>query len=289
MAWQQVYDFILGKVEAFRQRIDVDEENREHEFAVEAWSQIDRSRAEKALQRIAQTVDAVLADEIIRTPSGRAFVPERFLVFLNTTDERDWQGAKLEFIRRELAEIILNEARRRAGEHNLTADKIAIEFRVDATLDADEMRVSAVYDDARELTFFTNNEKTEVFGTENLVRAANSRDEKTEIGAAGEPLYSIEIWENGKHAATIPVYKPLVTIGRGTSGYPVDVPLRKAAVSRRHAAIEIDKDFNFAITHTGANPTILDGQELPPNHKTPFQAEQKIRIGEFELQIKQNG
>lgn len=286
MSWQQVYEFISEKVEAFRRRIDVDEENREHEFAVEAWSAIEQSRAEKALQRIAQTVDAALADEIIRTPSGKAFVPEKFLVFLNTTDERDWQGAKREFIRHELAEIILSEARRRAGEHNLTADKIAIEFRVDATLDADEMRVSAVYSDERELTFFTNNEKTEVFGRSESPHASGG--EKTETGEPNVPLYSIEVWENGKHAATIPIYKQAATIGRGTSGYPVDVPLRKAAVSRRHATIEIDENKQFSITHIGANPTVLDNHELPPNHKTNVSDEQKIRIGEFELQIKKS-
>jgi len=236
------------------------------------------------LQRIAQTVDAVLADEIIRTPSGRAYIPEQFVVFLNPTDERAWQGGKREFIRHELAEIILTEARRRAGEHELTTDKIVIEFRVDATLEDDELRVSAVYHDRHELTIFANDEKTFVSGFASA-RAANS-SEKTEINLSAEPLYSVEVWENGKHAATVPVYKSVATIGRGTNSFPVDVPLRSHAVSRRHAVSEVDENKDFWLLHGGANPTVLGGRELPPNVKTPLLDQQKINIGEFELQIK---
>lgn len=280
--WAEIYEFISGKVEAFRRRIDVDDENREHEFALEARRAIEQSRAERALQRIAQTVDSVLADEIIRTPSGKAFVPEHFIVFLNPQDERDWQGAKREFIRRELAEIIMTEARRRAGEHALTTDNLEIEFRVDATLDDDEMRVSAVYGDKQELTFFTNNEKTEVFGREDLPGASG---EKTETNFQTESLFAVDVWENGKHQNTIQIYKPMAVVGRGTSSFPVDVPLRKAAVSRRHAVVEFEND-EFFITHIGANPTILDDQELPPNAKTRFDTQQKIKICDFELQVR---
>ena len=270
------------KLEAVRKFIDVeDAEASAGSFAFDAYRSIEQSRSEQFLQRIAQAIDAVLRDEIIRTPTGKAFVPERFIVFLNPTDERALQGKKREFVRQELAHIIFEEARRRAADNELTAEKIEIEFRLDGTLEADELRVSAIFEDSRELTVVTDNEKTVVFGEQNF---------KTILGkntqTANEPLYKIEIWENEKQTAAIPVYKQTATIGRGTSSLPVEIPLRTAAVSRRHAVLEKDENGKFWITHIGANPTLLGGVELAQNVKTPLDENQKIEICGYTLGIK---
>lgn len=285
MAWSDFYKYLTEKLESFRQLIDVEDQPEEsaERLAFEAERNIEQSRAERALQRIALAVDALLIEEIIRTPSGKAYVPEKFVVFLNPEDDRDWQGKKREFVQQELSEIILAEAKARAGDNELVIDKIEIEFRVDATLDVKLVRVLAVSENNRELTVVADNEKTFVVAERREQKEPTVFDEQP----ADEPLYSVEIRQHGKLNVTVPIYKHRAIVGRGTAKMQADVSLREVAVSRRHAVIDFEENGKFSITHNGANPTIVGGAPLMPKIKTPFSPEQSIEIADFELKIKQ--
>ncbi|MDQ4122789.1 MAG: FHA domain-containing protein [Acidobacteriota bacterium] len=284
MAWGDLYKYISEKLESLRHFIDADEppEDRADRLAFEAERSILQSRAERALQRIAMAVDALLAEEIIRTPSGKAYVPEKFVVFLNPQDDRDWQGRKREFVQQELSQMILAEAEKRAGNSELITKNIEIELRVDGTLETNLVRVQAVLENNRELTVVADNEKTFV--------VADMREPKEPTGfeeiPADEPFYSVEIRQDGKLKITVPVYKRRAIIGRGMANLPADVPLRESAISRRQAVLELDENGKFWITHAGANPTFVSDEPLVPKIKTPLAPEQTIKMGDFELRIK---
>ena len=284
MAWTDFYNYVSEKLEQVREWIDTDDvpEERANEFALAASDNLQQSRAERALQRIVMAIDALLAEEIIRTPTGKAYVPERFVVFLNPSDDGDWQGRKREFVQQELAGMILEEARNRAGSHELITKEIDIEFRVDGTLEPNLVRVQAVLENNRELTVVADNEKT-------FVVADNREPQETvftEEQPSDKPLYSIEIWQDEKLKAVVPIYKRLAVIGRGTAKMPADIPLRDAAVSRRHAVLERDETGKFWITHNGANPTVVGENELAPKIKTPLAPEHPIEIGDSRLKVK---
>jgi hypothetical protein len=284
MAWGDLYKYISEKLESLRHLIDVEDqpEERADRLAIEAERSIRQSRAERALQRIAMAVDALLAEEIIRTPSGKAYVPEKFVVFLNPQDDRDWQGRKREFVQQELSEMILVEAEKRAGNSELITKNIEIELRVDGTLENHLVRVQAVLENNRELTVVADNEKTFVVADQRELKEPTVFEETP----ADEPFYSVEIRQEGKLKVSVPVYKRHAIVGRGTANLPADVPLRESAISRRHAVLELDENGKFWITHAGANPTIVGDDPLIPKIKTPIAPEQTIKMGDFELKIK---
>lgn len=282
MNWRELFDYISGKLNAARQAIDVEPEHKVEVAAIETKQALEQSRAERFLQQMAQAVDAVLREEIIRTPSGRAFVPESFVIFLNPADERELQGKKRDFIKNELAGIILEEARRRAGDNVLTAEKINIDLRIDATLEDDEMRATAIYDDQRELTVVADREKTVVLGEQYFNSSQIVQDKQTVFV---EPLYVVEVWDGDKQLATIPVYKRQAIVGRGTHNMPVEIPLSRQGVSRRHAILEFDDENQFWLTHLGSNPTLIDYENLPSNVKTLIAPHQKLEICGLNLEI----
>jgi hypothetical protein len=284
MPWGDLYKYISEKLESLRHFIDVEDqpEDLADRLAFETVSSIRQSRAERSLQRIAMAIDALLAEEIIRTPSGKAYVPEKFVVFLNPSDDRDWQGRKREFVQQELSQMILEEAKKRAGSSELITQNIDIELRVDGTLENHLVRVQAVLENDRELTVVADNEKTFVVADQREPREPTVFDETP----AAEPLYVIEIWQDGKFNLAVPIYKRHAVIGRGTTQMPADVPLRESAISRRQAVIDYDENGKFWITHIGANATLAGGEPLIPKMKTPVAAEQTIEIGNIELKIK---
>lgn len=285
MALGDLYKYISEKLESLRHFIDADAlpEDRADRLAFEAERSVRQSRAERALQRIAMAVDALLAEEIIRTPGGKAYVPEKFVVFLNPDDDRDWQGRKREFVQQELSQMILVEAEKRAGSSELITKNIEIELRVDGTLEANLVRVQAVLENNRELTVVADNEKTFVVADKREPQEPAIFDELP----ADEPFYSIEIWQDGKLKITVPIYKRRAVIGRGTANLPADVPLRESAISRRQAVLELDENGKFWITHAGANSTFVADEQLLPKIKTSLAPEQTIKTGDFELKIKQ--
>lgn len=279
--WQDLYGYFSSKLNEWRALIDVEEHDGEIRTAEKVVREIELSRAEKSLQRMAQSVDAVLAEEIIRAPSGKAFVPQHYIVFLNAADDAEWTGKKRDFLRQELSQIIFAEAERRAGQNDLVVSTIEIDFRVDGTLDAEELRVTAQYDEGREMTVVTNREKTVILGKQPSFTPVFEPDKATNFAA---PLYNVDVSENGVRVALIPVYKREAVIGRGTGDLSVEIPLNKAAVSRRHAVLEINEDNQFWITHVGANPTIVDGVELEQNSRTSFSPQSAIEICGFTIQ-----
>lgn len=282
MNWRELFDYISGKLSAARQAIDVEPENKAEVAVVETQQALEQSRAERFLQQMAQAVDAVLREEIIRTPSGRAFVPESFVIFLNSADDGELQGKKRDFVKNELAGIILEEARSRAGDNELTADNIKIDLRVDATLEDDEMRATAIFDDQRQLTVVADREKTVVLGEQQFDLSQIRRDKQTVFV---EPLYVVEVWEGDKQLATIPVYKRQAVIGRGTHNMPVEIPLSRQGVSRRHAILEFDDDNQFWLTHCGSNATKIDDVNLESENRTRISPHQKLEICELNLEI----
>jgi pSer/pThr/pTyr-binding forkhead associated (FHA) protein len=93
----------------------------------------------------------------------------------------------------------------------------------------------------------------------------------------------IEVWQNEARILKTSIYKREAVIGRGAASIPVDVPLKDAAISRRHAILELDENNQFWLTHTGANPTSLNGENLEPQVKTLAPQGSAIEICRFKL------
>ncbi|MCY7347976.1 MAG: DUF3662 domain-containing protein [Pyrinomonadaceae bacterium] len=86
--------------------------------------------SENFLRKLLQKVDEVLKLEIVRLPNGKAYVPNRFIVYLNEEDDKNLRKDKRKFFEQALSEMILEKAQERAGNAKLNTQTIKVSLDV---------------------------------------------------------------------------------------------------------------------------------------------------------------
>jgi hypothetical protein len=258
-----------------------------------------RRASEEFLVKIAREVEAVMQREMFTPPGGPTYIPREYIVYLSNDDDRDWQGDKRRGLEQGLFHVLSERARELAGSVQLQTKSFAIELRVDGTLNKNEFRVQAVWDETEAgHTMVTVRPATAAAGTTTSVEPAAA--EATADISAGESegaditvvrprvveLYSIELWREGVRQTVVPITKPEITIGRGSKSVTVDLPLKgDPEISRVHAILTLDDQGRYWITPKGRNPTLVSGREVPREQRTVVQPDEKITICSFTLRI----
>lgn len=267
---------IKKRLEPVRQWVDGDE-SQDPATAL-PQSDLIRSQSEEFMLRVAKEIDRVLREEFVSNKiKGTAYVPERFAVFLNNSNDKAWTGQKRSFLAETLGDIILIEAQKLCGKNlHLSVDSIEVNIRVDGTLVDGELYVRPIADPSIDLTEFSI-ERNKVNVDETIFDPSG--------GVAGaKPLYFIEAVRSGVPREMIPIYKREITIGRGSQSEPVDVRLEgEPRMSRIHACLRLDKRRKLWLTSKGTNPTLLDDRVLPRDRATEVKPKQKIKIYDFIL------
>ena len=261
-----------------------------------------RRASEEFLVKIAREVEAVMQREMFTPPGGPTYIPREYIVYLSNEDDRDWQGDKRRGLEQGLFHVLSERARELAGSHNLQTKSFAIELRVDGTLNKNEFRVQAVWDEAEAghtmVTVRPAALNTTMGGSPAPAPEGDGAGEGSAIGSDTEggevtvvrprvvELYTIELWREGVRQTVVPITKPEISIGRGSKSVTVDLPLKgDPEISRVHATLTLDDKGQFWLTPKGRNPTLVSGRELPREQRTVVQPDEKISICAYTLRI----
>jgi hypothetical protein len=262
-----------------------------------------RRAAEEFLVKIAREVEAVMQREMFTPPGGPTYIPREYIVYLSNDDDRDWQGDKRRGLEQGLFHVLSERARELAGSHQLQTKSFTIELRVDGTLNKNEFRVQAVWDETEPGHTMVTVRPATLGATTGVAASSTDGDGPTAVGAAGGEsesegsditvvrprvveLYSVELWREGVRQQVLAVTKPEITIGRGSKSVTVDLPLKgDPEISRVHATLTLDDQGRYWLTPKGRNPTLISGREVPREQRTVVQPDEKIAICSYTLRI----
>lgn len=275
-----------------RIRLWIDGEEKQHEAnqAVKKILEAEKSESEKFLLRILQKIDEVLMAEIVRLPSGIAYVPTGFTVFLSDEEEKKMPKDKREFFEQGLSEVTSGRAKELAGKSKLTVALFKINIRNDATLASGEIEVKPIFDKSLKDTLPATPMP------EAVDRQVASEDKETikDLGTIKDsdfkfkPLYRLEIWQDGKRINEYPIIKREITVGRDTPNGKAHVRLKSdnQKISRLHVSIRLEESGEVWVTSLGQNPTIVSGHTLMKDEQGRLEKDGEIQIYEFTLRLK---
>jgi len=256
-----------------------------------------RRAAEEFLVKIAREVEAVMQREMFTPPGGPTYIPREYIVYLSNDDDRDWQGDKRRGLEQGLFHVLSERARELAGSHQLQTKSFTIELRVDGTLNKNEFRVQAVWDETEPGHTMVTVRPASIAATVGAA-AAPAAGDGSEVGGETDgsdvtvvrprvvELYSVELWREGVRQQVLAVTKPEITIGRGSKSVTVDLPLKgDPEISRVHATLTLDDQGRYWLTPKGRNPTLISGREVPREQRTVVQPDEKITICSYTLRI----
>jgi FHA domain-containing protein len=258
-----------------------------------------RRASEEFLVKIAREVEAVMQREMFTPPGGPTYIPREYIVYLSNEDDRDWQGDKRRGLEQGLFHVLSERARELAGSHQLQTKSFAIELRVDGTLNKNEFRVQAVWDEAEAghtmvtvrpgsipTAVGTIPAEGAVSGDGDAAAGESEGGDVTVVRPRVVELYAIELWKEGVRQTVVPISKPEITIGRGSKSVSVDLPLKgDPEISRVHAMLTLDDQGRFWVTPKGRNPTTVSGREVPREQRTVVQPDEKVDICSYTLRI----
>lgn len=277
---------ILDKV---RRWIDGETSERVLEDAARDAQVKPRSQAEEFIVKIARGVEEVMQRELVPLPQGTAIIPSEYTIFLSDADDKEWKGAKRRGLEQGLYHILAERALELAGRKKLETEAFVVQFKVDGTLERDQIRVQHSWEDS-------SGPKTQILkrplvpGEEPPVPTPQpplnpetpfpdgsagaagpsvpspqpgDAEEMTRVGARATELYRLEVWRAGALQSIVPVLKSDAVIGRGSRSKPVDVVLDgDLEISRRQVVISLDGFGSFWVLNEGRNPVMVNNAEV---------------------------
>lgn len=232
-------------------------------------------------------MEELLKKEIIRIPNtNKAYVPEKFLVFLSAEADKDLRDDKRKFFEQSLSALILERAKEMSGSLELTSKKITVEILINGTLEDDEIDVKVSSDNERTksktIEFVQSSAKSK--NNETIDDTGTVDDYDTFVGI----LFRVEIWQTGKKLNEFPIILRKNTIGRDDAEKIANLrlPTENRKISREHAEINLAENNEVWVTALHKNPTIVSGQAIRSGEKARLGADGEIQIYDFVLKIK---
>lgn len=112
------------------------------EKIAEQAQQVLESDATRLQKRLLQEIEKTMSRQIFPVSAGLCYVPQRFIVFLNPTDDAQLRGEMRERMAASLSGHALERAKVLSRNAKITASRIAVELRLDGTLNARGVRES---------------------------------------------------------------------------------------------------------------------------------------------------
>lgn len=249
-----------------------------------------KSESERFLQKLRDAIEDILKEEITRIPnSNKAYIPEKFIVFLSEEADNSLRDDKRKFFEQGLGAIVLETAKDMAGTLDLTSKKIRVSIAVNGILEDDEVEVRAMSEDVQQTidrlateSQLETIEMPEKSSGKNTIRDVGTvRDEDFGI------LYRVEIWQSGKKVNDLPVILRKNTIGRDDDEKVSNLrlPTENRKISRIHAEISLEESDELWVTSLHENPTIVSKKILRNGEKERLGLDREIQIYDFTLRI----
>lgn len=299
-------------LEKLRNWIDGEEKDEIADKIIKAHET--KSESELFLQKLLNSIETLLKNEIIRiSNTNKAYVPEKFLVFISSEADKTLRADKRKFFEQSLSALILERAKEMAGSLELTSKKIAVEILVNAVLEEDEIEVKVSSDNesikSKTIEFV---QRKEIFKSDKTLDLTN-KDDKTfyeskknnkiaddfgtidDIGTIDDfdnfmgILFRVEIWQAGKKLNEIPIVQRKVTIGRDDADKIANLrlPTENRKISRTHAEINLWENGEIWVTALHKNPTIVSGKAIRKGEKAKLEKDSEIQIYDFTLKLSQ--
>lgn len=306
-------------LDKLRRWIDVDAKDEAPENIIKAHE--NKSESELFLQKLLNSVEDLLKQEIIRIPNtNKAYVPEKFMVYISAEADKTLRDDKRKFFEQSLNALIHERAKELAGRLELTAKKLEVEILINALLEDNEIEVKIGSNNEQlrnqTIQFVLSKEGSKVSSNENAKLDKtfdfSKKDEKTDYeiplnnltvddiprvdnlatvddfeGFSGI-LYRVEIWQNGKRINELPIIQRQVTIGRDDADKVANLrlPTDNRKISRTHAELRLEENGEIWVTALHKNPTIVSGKPISNNEWAKVEADGEIQVYDFTIKVK---
>ena len=233
----------------FKKWLDGDEA-----VAIESETPPARREWEEFLISLAREVEAVMQREMFTPPGGPTYIPPEYLVFLSREDDAQWQGAKREGLERGLNHVLSQHVSELIGDDDVQTRSLAIELRVDGSLEKGSFRVQPVWDIASPKTEVRPRKQSISESRPEVEAEVVAVDSDATIVRPRAPLFSLVVSRDGGAIETKDFYQQKITIGRGSKDFAVDLKLEgDLEISRKQATVEKLEE-GFAVVCDGRNP-----------------------------------
>jgi hypothetical protein len=196
------------------------------------------SESEEFFKRMLKEIDIVLRREIVRLPTGNAYIPNGFIVYLNSPDYKKFPEIKRKFAEKEMGKLLIERAKELVGTMKVSTDFIKVRIKPNTTLETDKMLVETISSEISETMQFAFDEAD---AKDNL---RTIDDFSTIIDDDFRPLYWLEIWFSGKKIKDFPILLSEITIGRDYPESKAHIRLKteNQKISGLHTSVQmIDK------------------------------------------------
>lgn len=268
-----------------RKLIDDDDRNAGLE---KVYKSSKKNEVEEFLAQVARTVANLMQMKKFVIPNGEIYLPDRYIVYLSTEIDREFQGRKRELFIKGLQYLSEEAAIELVGKTAAEEISVKVELRTDGTLEADSQgyRVEIVDSKTGETEIFESHSNIDE-DEEKIVQIENDRlfsdNDATvveEYATFVEPstLYYVDVSYNHKFEKRITVDKREIKIGRPSRGASPEIELSNDKISRHHASLIFDEAGNVWLIHKGQNPTKVNGIKCNFEEKRLVKPEQQIEI-----------
>jgi hypothetical protein len=241
-----------------------------------------QSESEDFFQRIMKEVDTILRKEIVRLPTGNAYIPNGFIVFLAPADYKKFSKQKRIFAESEMGKLLIQRAKELVGSLKVSTEFIKVEIKEDGTLENGAILVIAISSEISQTIQFAFNTNKEVEPKEKSItkNLRTIEDFSTIIDDDFRPLYWLEIWQSGKKIENYPILLSEITIGRDYEESKAHIRLEteNQKISGLHTSIQINENKDVKITALHKNYTQVGNQRL--SMREGFQTEKMLRKNE---------
>jgi FHA domain len=238
--------------------------------------------------KVARQIETVMRREMFTPPGGPTYLPGEYIIYLSKEDDSLWQGRKREGLEEGLRVGLSQRARELLGDKILKTDKIALSLGVDGSLGKGQVRVQAVWDNESPMTEVTARKRKPSKVEELPLAIPVIEGAEMTLLRPRAPLFSLSYTLEGGETENYNSYKSKVEIGRGSKDFPVDLRLEgDQEISRKQAIIERLDSGRYRVECVGRNSIEIDGIELDPGQHVEVTLEQMIRIGVYQMRIKE--
>lgn len=278
-------------LEELRKIIDGEESGvQQMEDLLEGKNAVTRSESEEFFQKMMKEIDLVLWREIVRLPTGNAYIPNGFMVFLNPADYKNFPKEKRKFAEKELGKLLIERAKELVGSMKVSTDFIKLIIKPDASLENGKMHIEAISSEISQTIDFAFQANGKEKNPAQNLRTID--DFSTILDDDFRPLYWLEIWHSGKKLSEFPILLSEITIGRDYEESKAHIRLKtqNQKISGLHLALQITnkKEFKLSALHKnytqiGLNRICLREGFLK---ETTLKADEDFQIYEFGFKLR---
>jgi FHA domain len=295
----------------------IDNEDEDKVPALIRQAQENKTESEIFLQKLLNAIAEILRSELTRIPNtNKAYIPDKFIVFLSAEAERSLPEQKRNFFEQNLSVMVYERAREMCGTLELSASKVVVKISVNGVLQADEVEVRAVSENVNRTIEWVSSHSSErpdlpptregtplpptrewtasEGKTMELPSKSNSRGTIDDDGTSEDLegnfriLYRVEIWQSSKKLNEFPIILRTNTIGRDDEEKVANLrlPTDNRKISRLHAEVSMEDNGQVWVTALHRNPTVVSGKFIRKGEKALLGADGEIQIYDFVLKLK---